>query len=68
MAADIGRDMVRPELSGARVRGFEFKATSPLFDIHPFTVCGKRAADGSVSLWARNHEGALAMQARAELA
>ena len=61
-------DLVRREVPGAHIRGFSFKAASPLFDTHPFTVCGKREADGSIALWARNHEGHLAMQARAELA
>ena len=44
-------------------------AKSPLFDLHPFDVCG-RFDDGGrgVVLWARNHEGALAMSASAELA
>lgn len=60
-------DLVRRELPGAPVRAFNFKAASPLFDIHPFSVCGQRNADGGVALWARNHEGRLAMQARAEL-
>jgi 3-methylfumaryl-CoA hydratase len=61
-------DLVRREMPGARIRAFTFKAASPLFDIHPFTVCGRPEADGAVTLWARNHEGRLAMQARAELA
>ena len=64
-------DLVRRELPAARIRGFEFKAASPLFDTHPFSVCGRlegSEAGGSVALWACNHEGALAMQARAELA
>ena len=61
-------DLLRRELPGARLRAFAFKAASPLFDIHPFSVCGKCEADGVVALWARNHEGHLAMQARAELA
>ena len=61
-------DLVRRELPDARLRAFAFKAASPLFDIHPFSVCGKREANGGVALWARNHEGHLAMQARAELA
>jgi 3-methylfumaryl-CoA hydratase len=60
-------DLVRRELPAARIRSFEFKAASPLFDTHAFAVCGKRETDGSVALWARNHEGRLAMQARAEL-
>ena len=64
-------DLVRRQLPAARVCGFEFKAASPLFDTHPFSVCGRLEASGSggsVALWACNHEGALAMQARAELA
>jgi 3-methylfumaryl-CoA hydratase len=58
-------DLLRRELPGAVLKAFDFKAASPLFDIHPFTVCGKREADGSVALWARNHLGQLAMSARA---
>ncbi len=61
-------DLVRRELPDARLRGFAFKAASPLFDTHPLALCGKRDADGHVSLWARNHRGHLAMHARAELA
>jgi 3-methylfumaryl-CoA hydratase len=61
-------DLVRRELPNARLRAFAFKAASPLFDTHPFTLCGKRGADGHVELWARNHLGHLAMHARAELA
>ncbi|MEP7099538.1 MAG: MaoC family dehydratase N-terminal domain-containing protein, partial [Burkholderiales bacterium] len=60
-------DLVRRELPDARIHAFAFKAASPLFDIHPFTLCGKRNADGHVALWARNHLGQVAMQARAEL-
>ncbi len=61
-------DLLRRELPDARLRAFSFKAASPLFDIHPFTVCGRREADGHVALWARDHQGHLAMQARADLA
>ena len=61
-------DLLRRERPDAQLRSFSFKAASPLFDIHPFSVCGKRAGDREVDLWARNHTGQLAMQARAELA
>jgi 3-methylfumaryl-CoA hydratase len=61
-------DLVRRQWPQARLRSFAFKAASPLFDIHPFSVCGKRKPDGGVALWARNHLGQLAMQAQAELA
>jgi 3-methylfumaryl-CoA hydratase len=58
-------DLLRREMPGAVLTQFDFKAASPLFDIHPFTVCGKREADGSLALWARNHLGQLAMSATA---
>jgi 3-methylfumaryl-CoA hydratase len=60
-------DLLRRELPGATLKRFDFKAASPLFDINPFTVCGKREGEGSVALWARNHLGQLAMTARAEI-
>lgn len=50
-----------------QVAAFEFKAVSPLFDIEPFTVCGR--LDGNEArLWARGPQGQLAMQATARLA
>ena len=69
LVATLLVDLLRREWPGAGLRAFAFKAANPLFDIHPFTVCGKRGgADGHVELWARDHEGLLAMQACAELA
>jgi 3-methylfumaryl-CoA hydratase len=68
LVATLLVDLLRRELPDARLRRFAFKAASPLFDIHPFTLCGKREGEGHVALWARNHEGELAMQARADLA
>jgi len=52
----------------ARVKAFRFKAVSPLFDIHRFTVCGRADEPHRHALWARNHEGGLAMEAVADLA
>ncbi|MFT4067837.1 MaoC family dehydratase N-terminal domain-containing protein [Paraburkholderia sp.] len=49
------------------IRGFEFKAASPLFDTAPFTVNG-RLESHTARLWARGPQGQLAMQASAELA
>jgi len=60
-------DLVREHAPQRTLRSFSFKAVSPLFDIHPFTLCGQHQAEGRVALWARNHEGGLAMQAQAEL-
>ena len=61
-------DLLARELPATTIRAFSFQATKPLFDVHPFRVCGKRLSDGAISLWARDHQGALSMQARADLA
>jgi len=68
LIATLLLDLVRRELPGVRVRGFAFTAANPLFDTHPFSVCGRREPDGHVALWARGHDGALAMHARAQFA
>jgi len=60
-------DLLRRELPDAVLTRFDFKAASPLFDIHPFTLCGRREADGRIALWARNHLGQLAMSAHAAI-
>jgi 3-methylfumaryl-CoA hydratase len=62
-------DLLRRERPRARIHRFAFAAKSPLFDGRPFDVCGRfDNGERSVALWARNHDGALAMQASAELA
>jgi 3-methylfumaryl-CoA hydratase len=61
-------DLLRRHLPQARLRHFEFKAVRPLFDIHRFTVCGRPDGERRFALWARDHEGALAMQASAGIA
>lgn len=61
-------DLVRRELPGADIARFSFRAVSPLFDTAPFAVCGKPGPDGkTISLWAQNDRGELAMQAEATL-
>ena len=50
----------------ADVARYEFRAVRPLFDITHFFVCGEPQQDGkAVRLWARDHEGFLAMDATA---
>ena len=61
-------DLLRREHPEATLRRFEFKALSPLFDLHPFTVCGRADGERRFALWAKSAEGALAMQATAEIA
>ena len=68
LIATLLLDLARRSVPHLRVRRFEFKALRPLFDIHPFTLCGKHESSGRISLWARDHEGFLAMQAHADLA
>jgi len=56
----------RPEATVVR---YSFRAVSPLFDIAAFTVNGVASDDGkSLSLWAANPDGGLAMEATATLA
>ncbi len=61
-------DLLRRQRPHAVVKSFSFTAKSPLFDLHPFDVCGRFDGERSAALWARNQQGALAMQAGAELA
>jgi 3-methylfumaryl-CoA hydratase len=67
LVATLLLDLLRRERPPARLRHFEFQALRPLFDIHPFTVCGRDEGAHGFALWARDHEGALAMTARATL-
>lgn len=62
-------DLLRRERPTAVLQRFAFTARSPLFDGRPFDVCGRfDGGERTAALWARNHEGTLAMQASAELA
>ena len=45
LIATLLLDLLRREHADATVARFEFKAVSPLFDLHPFEVCGR--ADGA---------------------
>jgi 3-methylfumaryl-CoA hydratase len=60
-------ELLRARLPDARVAAFSFRAVAPLFDTAPFTVRGKRGPGGTVLLWAETPDGALAMQAEAQL-
>jgi 3-methylfumaryl-CoA hydratase len=66
LIATLLLDLLRRHLPDATVKRFSFKAVRPTFDIHPFTVCGKVDAQ-TVTLWGRDHEGWLTMQATAEI-
>jgi 3-methylfumaryl-CoA hydratase len=61
-------DLLRRERPDAAASRFSFRAVRPLFDTHCFTICGRPDGIQGFELWAHDHEGYLAMQARAELA
>ncbi len=61
-------DLLRRNRADAALRTFGFRAVRPLFDIHPFTVCGRKDNDGQYALWTRDHEGWLTMDASATIA
>jgi 3-methylfumaryl-CoA hydratase len=64
LIATLLADLARRALPQGRFASFSFRAVRPLFDLHPFRVCGKPSADSkSAQLWAQDHEGWLAMQA-----
>jgi 3-methylfumaryl-CoA hydratase len=68
LIATLLHDLLRWQLPDARVATFEFRAVRPLFDLHPFTVCGAPLADGKTfHLWAMDHEGWLTMDATARI-
>ena len=52
--------------SGKRVIDFSFRAQRPLFDTHPFKVCGRMDGD-QASLWTEDYEGFVGMTATARL-
>ncbi|MBT9490304.1 MAG: MaoC family dehydratase N-terminal domain-containing protein [Rubrivivax sp.] len=58
-------DLLRRERPQARLKRFAFTALRPVFDIHRFQVCGRDDGHATFALWARDHEGCLAMQAEA---
>jgi 3-methylfumaryl-CoA hydratase len=69
LIATLLNELLRNALPERNLTAFTFRALSPLFDIAPFSVNGRPADDGkTVSLWAANASGGLAMDATATLA
>ena len=68
LIATLLLDLLRRELPEATVTQFSFKAVSPIFDVAPFHVCGRREDAHKVKLWARTPDGHLAMDASLTLA
>jgi 3-methylfumaryl-CoA hydratase len=69
LTATLLLELLRDNLSAARVTSFSFRAVQPLFDIAGFSVCGRPEDDGrTIRLWAKDREGRLAMDAAATVA
>jgi 3-methylfumaryl-CoA hydratase len=68
LIATLLLDLLKRELPEATPTHFDFKAVSPIFDVAPFHVCGRREDAHTVKPWARTPEGHLAMDASATLA
>ena len=66
LIATLLLDLLRRK-SGATLARFQFRALKPLFDIAPFSVHGVPTEDGA-SLWARDAQGWITMQAQAVFA
>jgi 3-methylfumaryl-CoA hydratase len=66
LIAALLADLVRRNLPESTISSFSFRAIHALFDTSPFFVCGLPGSDGrTVTLWARDAEGALAVEATA---
>ncbi len=64
LMATLLLDLLRHQQPDTDVARYEFRAIRPVFDIHPFFVCGDPEPDGrSHRLWVRDHEGYTAMEA-----
>jgi 3-methylfumaryl-CoA hydratase len=54
------------QFPGREPRAFSFRALKPVFDLHPFEVCGKADGKDAADQWVRDHEGHRTMAARME--
>lgn len=66
LIATLLLELLRENVPGEAISQFSFRAVSPLFDTHPFTVHGS-IQNNEVKLWALNPEQQLAMEAQASL-
>ncbi len=67
LTATLLLDMLADEVGESRIGKFRFRAITPLFADHPFTL-HLRKNDGICHLWAANPENRLAVHAEAEIA
>ena len=66
LIATLLLESLRQKMPHVEIVQYQFRAVRPIFDINPFHICGEPLPDGKTfHLWARDHEGALAMDATA---
>jgi 3-methylfumaryl-CoA hydratase len=65
LVATLLAELVRRN-STAKMTAFRFRSLRPLFDTAPFALCGLPIGN-RISLWAEDADGALAMEAEAEI-
>ncbi|MFL2667971.1 MAG: MaoC family dehydratase N-terminal domain-containing protein [Alphaproteobacteria bacterium] len=58
-------DLFRREHADKILKSFSVRAVSPIYDTHDFVVEGAPDGESDATLWALNHEGRLAMSAKA---
>ena len=54
------------QFTGREPKSFTFRALKPVFDLHPFEVCGSPDGADAAQLWVRDFEGQRTMVARME--
>jgi 3-methylfumaryl-CoA hydratase len=61
-------ELARRSVPDRRMKSFALRALAPVYDLAPFDVQARREADGSVTTWIRNPQGAMAQQGKAVFA
>jgi 3-methylfumaryl-CoA hydratase len=67
LVATLLLELLRRDITTTPVAEFSCRAMSPIFDVAPFFVCGRRSGERTVHLWATQVDGTLAMDATATL-
>lgn len=63
LTATLLMELARDQVGGRAVASFEFKSVRALDDLDAFTVNAQWRSEDRMSLWARSHAGALAVEA-----
>jgi 3-methylfumaryl-CoA hydratase len=58
-------ELARRSVPDRKMKSFALRALAPVYDLAPFDVQARREADGSVTTWIRDPQGAMAQQGKA---